>query len=146
MGGREAVARHHERGRLTVRERIDQLCDTGSFREVGQLTGAGKYDAEGRIEQVTPAPYVMGMARIGSHPVAVGGEDFTVRGGTSWGGARRKGGQGGFVEDLAHEFRMPLVNLIDGAGGTVTSMRRSEERRVGKECVSTCRSRWSPYH
>src|SRR3546814_11152009 len=28
---------------------------------------------------------------------------------------------------------------------TVTST-RSEERRVGKECVSTCRSRWSPYH
>src|SRR3546814_12040677 len=26
------------------------------------------------------------------------------------------------------------------------SMARSEERRVGKECVSTCRSRWSPYH
>src|SRR3546814_3892515 len=26
------------------------------------------------------------------------------------------------------------------------SVRRSEERRVGKECVSTCRSRWSPYH
>src|SRR3546814_598869 len=26
------------------------------------------------------------------------------------------------------------------------SIRRSEERRVGKECVSTCRSRWSPYH
>src|SRR3546814_20761485 len=25
-------------------------------------------------------------------------------------------------------------------------VRRSEERRVGKECVSTCRSRWSPYH
>src|SRR3546814_18577327 len=27
-----------------------------------------------------------------------------------------------------------------------SSIRRSEERRVGKECVSTCRSRWSPYH
>src|SRR3546814_19345369 len=27
-----------------------------------------------------------------------------------------------------------------------TAMLRSEERRVGKECVSTCRSRWSPYH
>src|SRR3546814_17513509 len=27
-----------------------------------------------------------------------------------------------------------------------TNLRRSEERRVGKECVSTCRSRWSPYH
>src|SRR3546814_12323980 len=29
---------------------------------------------------------------------------------------------------------------------TATSSDRSEERRVGKECVSTCRSRWSPYH
>src|SRR3546814_956979 len=28
----------------------------------------------------------------------------------------------------------------------IDGMRRSEERRVGKECVSTCRSRWAPYH
>src|SRR3546814_11376610 len=31
-------------------------------------------------------------------------------------------------------------------GNLRVSMNRSEERRVGKECVSTCRSRWSPYH
>src|SRR3546814_6091747 len=31
-------------------------------------------------------------------------------------------------------------------GGGVPQVARSEERRVGKECVSTCRSRWSPYH
>src|SRR3546814_8119687 len=30
--------------------------------------------------------------------------------------------------------------------GSLMGTRRSEERRVGKECVSTCRSRWSPYH
>src|SRR3546814_13746803 len=29
---------------------------------------------------------------------------------------------------------------------TLTKTSRSEERRVGKECVSTCRSRWAPYH
>src|SRR3546814_1651671 len=34
--------------------------------------------------------------------------------------------------------------LVDG--GVPPAMLRSEERRVGKECVSTCRSRWSPYH
>src|SRR3546814_14849795 len=34
------------------------------------------------------------------------------------------------------------VPSIVSASGAV----RSEERRVGKECVSTCRSRWSPYH
>src|SRR3546814_6244924 len=33
-----------------------------------------------------------------------------------------------------------------GEAGDRTGAQRSEERRVGKECVSTCRSRWSPYH
>src|SRR3546814_5876747 len=38
-----------------------------------------------------------------------------------------------------------VVGMIaDSAGGYAAY--RSEERRVGKECVSTCRSRWSPYH
>src|SRR3546814_13274213 len=32
------------------------------------------------------------------------------------------------------------------AGGALSDVARSEERRVGKECVSTCRSRWWPYH
>src|SRR3546814_18115522 len=43
---------------------------------------------------------------------------------------------------MAREGRPLLAGdvLLSGALG------RSEERRVGKECVSTCRSRWSPYH
>lgn len=44
LGGAEAVARHHERGRLTIRERVEQLVDRNSFREVGTLTGQGRYD------------------------------------------------------------------------------------------------------
>src|SRR3546814_13773910 len=36
--------------------------------------------------------------------------------------------------------------LFGVARGTVAAAERSEERRVGKECVSTCSSRWSPYH
>src|SRR3546814_20997926 len=43
------------------------------------------------------------------------------------------------------------VRILEGRRSTVRNQlhvyfRRSEERRVGKECVSTCRSRWSPYH
>src|SRR3546814_12388969 len=37
-----------------------------------------------------------------------------------------------------------LPSPLDGFGAQASV--RSEERRVGKECVSTCRSRWSPYH
>ena len=66
----------------------------------------------------------MGLANIDGRPVAVGGEDFTVRGGISWSGDRKKGGQGGFIEDLAASYRIPLVNLIDGSGGSVTSINR----------------------
>src|SRR3546814_14787843 len=38
------------------------------------------------------------------------------------------------------DVRVPVTNLVGEPNG------RSEERRVGKECVSTCRYRWSPYH
>src|SRR3546814_16998343 len=53
---------------------------------------------------------------------------------------------GSFVE-AAQQAIEAQVNLPPGYwlsyGGT---FERSEERRVGQECVSTCRSRWSPYH
>src|SRR3546814_4829601 len=38
------------------------------------------------------------------------------------------------------------VNWMDVGSLSKAGVNRSEERRVGKECVSTCRSRWSPYH
>src|SRR3546814_13224725 len=51
----------------------------------------------------------------------------------------RRAGDGVFVDPRAgREHAADDVGIV--AGG------RSEERRVGKECVSTCRSRWSPYH
>jgi acetyl-CoA carboxylase carboxyltransferase component len=123
LGGAEAVERHVKGGRLTVRGRIAQLLDAGSFQEIGKLAGSGAYE-DGRVQGVLPAPYVMGLGRIRGRPVAVGGEDFTVRGGTSWAGDRRKGGQGGFVEDFAANYRIPLVNLIDGSGGSVASIKK----------------------
>src|SRR3546814_4388156 len=42
--------------------------------------------------------------------------------------------------------RTPRRLLPDGRVPGLLGLDRSEERRVGKECVSTCRSRWSPYH
>jgi acetyl-CoA carboxylase carboxyltransferase component len=123
LGGPEAVAKHTEGGRLTIRGRIDGLVDAGSFQEVGKLTGTGSYEGP-LVKSVVPAPYVMGVAKIRGRHVAIGGEDFTVRGGTSWGADRRKGGQGGFIEDLAASYRIPLVNLIDGSGGSVAGIKR----------------------
>ncbi|MEE8433387.1 MAG: carboxyl transferase domain-containing protein [bacterium] len=123
QGGPENVQRHHDQGRLTIRERLARLTDQGSFQEVGRLTGQGRFD-NGELAEVSPAPYVMGLAKIDGRPVAIGGEDFTLKGGIAWGSSRRKGGQGGFVEDLARQYRIPLINLIDGSGGSVASAKR----------------------
>src|SRR3546814_19517085 len=48
----------------------------------------------------------------------------------------------------ASERFVPITGRVEEIRGLTTrdAMTRSEERRVGKECVSTCRSRWSPYH
>src|SRR3546814_17586620 len=46
------------------------------------------------------------------------------------------------VDPIGHEKQLDLANLLPGTCDQI----RSEERRVGKECVSTCRYRWSPYH
>lgn len=123
LGGAEAIKRVHDRGALTVRERIAGLVDPGSFQEVGKLAGKGEYQ-DGKLVKVQPAPYVMGLAEIDGRCVAVGGEDTTVRGGTSWGERRRKGGQGGFCDDLAYYYRIPLIRMIDGYGGGVASPKR----------------------
>lgn len=123
LGGAGAVDRQHNEGRLTIRERIEALVDPGSFEEIGMLTGRGSYDGA-EVTGVVPAGYVGGTATIDGRPVAVGGEDFTVRGGSGSGLARRKGGQGGIIEDVAHEYGIPLINLCHGAGGSVGSLLR----------------------
>src|SRR3546814_7043222 len=51
------------------------------------------------------------------------------------------------IDDRAfHEFDRDDRYRRQGAAYPSQGCHRSEERRVGKECVSTCRSRWSPYH
>src|SRR3546814_18573986 len=43
-------------------------------------------------------------------------------------------------------FKFSIKQQINDSPRTYPRQIRSKERRVGKECVSTCRSRWSPYH
>jgi len=88
LGGKEAVAKHHERGRLNVRERISLLVDRDSFRERGQI--AGQSEAEDGSD-FQPTGVVLGTAQIGGRPVVVCGDDFTIRGGAYSEGGIKKG-------------------------------------------------------
>jgi acetyl-CoA carboxylase carboxyltransferase component len=114
MGGPEKIKRHHDNGKLTVRERIDGLLDAGSFYEIGSTTGRSEYDAQGGIKAFTPSNFVLGRGRIDGRRVVVGGDDFTVRGGANDAAIKEKLIQS---EMMAHGMRMPLVRLVDGTGG-----------------------------
>ena len=114
MGGAEKVGRHKALGKLTVRERVDALVDPGSFHEIGSIAGKASYDAEGNIAGFVPANLVIGRARLDGRPVAVAGDDFTVRGGAADAAIR---GKLVTVERMALDLRIPIVRLVDGTGG-----------------------------
>ena len=73
LGGAEAVERQHSSGRLTIRERIDRLVDSGSFHETGPQAGFTETDDNGNAVAFEPANYVLGTARIDGRPCVVGG-------------------------------------------------------------------------
>ncbi|MFQ5514294.1 MAG: acyl-CoA carboxylase subunit beta [Myxococcota bacterium] len=115
-GGREAVERQHRAGRLAIRERIERLVDAESFRELGGLAGQHEPSTDGTTESFTPANYVLGTAQLDGRRCVVGGEDFTLRGGSPSPAGLRKSI---FAEELALRLRLPLVRLLEGAGGSV---------------------------
>ena len=120
LGGPESVARQHAGGRWTIRERIDHISDPGSFLEVGTVAVHERFDTDGNRLPDTSTGYVMGLSKVDGRDVALGGEDFTVEGGAiEIDHDRLKGGMSGFVEELAHEYRIPLILLMEGVGGGV---------------------------
>ena len=114
MGGEASVARQRERGKLTVRERIELLLDADSWRETGMIAGRASYGDDGSLTEFTPTNFVVGPGRIAGRGVVVQGDDFTVRGGAADASIWEK-----YVwpEKAANELRLPLVRLVDGTGG-----------------------------
>ncbi|MBK8198086.1 MAG: methylmalonyl-CoA carboxyltransferase [Acidobacteria bacterium] len=114
MGGDEPVERQRGRGKLTVRERVAFLADPGSFHEIGKIAGKATYGADDELAAFTPSTSVTGRARLDGKPVVILADDFTVRGGASDASIWQKMVQ---MIKMATEYRMPLVQMIDGTGG-----------------------------
>ncbi|MCT7659109.1 acyl-CoA carboxylase subunit beta [Mycobacterium deserti] len=103
MGGPERLAKHHGKGKLDARARLEHLLDTGSFREFGTLVG-GDIAADG---------IVAGSGQIDGKPVMVGAEDFTTLAGSIGPGGNAKRYR---LAELALRDKVPLVMLLEGAG------------------------------
>ncbi len=103
MGGPERLDKHHNKGKLDARARIDYLLDPGTFRELGTLVG-GEIAADGLI---------VGSGEINGSPVMLGAEDFTTMAGSIGPGGNSKRYR---IAELALRDKIPLVMLLEGAG------------------------------
>ncbi len=117
MGGKDRIARQHERGRLTARERIAAFCDPDSFREIGALAGGQHPGGEAPV----PADgLVGGTGRVLSRSIVLMAEDFTVQGGSIGHANAAKRAR---LVRLAAEECLPLVMMLDGAGERASNSR-----------------------
>ena len=103
MGGPERLAKHHDKGKLDARARLEHLLDEGTFREFGTLVG-GEIAADG---------IVAGSGYLNGSPVMVGAEDFTTLAGSIGPGGNAKRYR---LAELALRDKIPLVMLLEGAG------------------------------
>ena len=116
QGGKEGIAKQHAKGRLTIRERIDVLLDDKSFREHGQATASPVYNEHDEVVDYVPANYIVGFGKINQRRIVVGGEDFTLKGGSPNAAGLRKSV---YAEHLAVQYKVPLVRMLEGGGGSV---------------------------
>ena len=97
------------------------------------------------IENAAREPEVVDLARLlqamGAAIEGAGTERVEIVGVSELGGCRHR-----IIPDRIETGTLLVAGAITGGDVTVTNAVRSEERRVGKECPSLCRSRWSPYH
>ncbi|UHQ18523.1 methylcrotonoyl-CoA carboxylase [Lysobacter sp. KIS68-7] len=108
-GGQKARAKHTERGKLLVRDRITALLDPGSpFLEIAPLAAEGMYD-----DAAPAAGIVAGIGRVHGQEVVIVANDATVKGGTYFPMTVKKHLR---AQEVARENRLPCVYLVDSGG------------------------------
>jgi acetyl-CoA carboxylase carboxyltransferase component len=108
-GDERAIARHRERGKLLVRERVDRLIDPGSaFLELSTLAANGLYDDEAPC-----AGMVTGIGRVEGVECVIVANDATVKGGTYYPMTVKKHLR---AQEIALDNRLPCLYLVDSGG------------------------------
>ena len=108
-GDERSIARHRERGKLPVRERIERLIDPGSpFLELSPLAANGMYD-----DEAPGAGMVTGIGTVSGVECAIVANDATVKGGTYYPMTVKKHLR---AQEIALANRLPCIYLVDSGG------------------------------
>jgi methylmalonyl-CoA decarboxylase subunit alpha len=115
-GGEEKIARQHESGKLTARERLNLLLDEGTFTEMG-IHARPHFSARAMDGKEAPADGVVtGYGKVDGRMVAVCAYDFTVMAGSMGMTGEIKVGR---LRELALTKRIPFIWLLDSAGARI---------------------------
>ncbi|MEM0984036.1 MAG: acyl-CoA carboxylase subunit beta [Planctomycetota bacterium] len=110
-GGPKAIERHHAKGRLTARERVEKLIDPESFfQETGLWAAYNMYAEHGGAPG---AGVVTGVGPIHGRPHMIIANDATVKAGAFFPMTCKKIIR---AQEIAHRGRLPLIYLVDSAG------------------------------
>src|SRR5579862_325831 len=115
-GSQQAVAKQHERGKQTARERIDLLLDPGSFTEFDELARHRATDFGIAATRPYGDGVVTGYGTIDGRPVCVFSQDFTVFGGSL---GEVYGGKIVKIMDHALKTGCPVIGINDGGGARI---------------------------
>src|SRR2546426_5285613 len=115
-GGEERVAKQHDEGKLTARERIELLVDAGSFVELDKFRVHRCDDFGMQNKKILGDGVVTGYGTVEGRQVFVFAEDFTVFGGSLSGAYAEKICK---VMDLAVSTGCPVVGLNDSGGARI---------------------------
>jgi propionyl-CoA carboxylase beta chain len=115
-GGPERVARQHQEGKLTARERVDLLLDAGSFTELDKFVTHRATDFGMGDKKIPGDGVVTGYGTVDGRQVFVFAQDFTVFGGSLSGAYAQKICK---VMDLATRVGAPIVGLNDSGGARI---------------------------
>ena len=113
-GGNKAIERHHQKGKLTARERLALLFDSGSFVEVNKLAESQSLDFGMQEKKVPGDGVVTGYGTIEGRLVFAYAQDVTVLGGSV---GTIHGQKICRIMDEAIKVKAPLVALNDSGGG-----------------------------
>ncbi len=115
-GGEEKIAKQHERGKLTARERLDLLCDEDSFVEMG-IHGRPHFSQK-VMEGVEAAAdgVITGWGDVDGRPCCIAAYDFTVMAGAMGMTGELKVTR---LREMALSKRMPFIWLLDSAGARI---------------------------
>jgi propionyl-CoA carboxylase beta chain len=115
-GGLDRIAKQHEAGKLTARERIALLLDPGSFVELDKLVTHRCADFEMQQQKIPGDGVVTGWGTVDGRHVYVFAQDFTVFGGSLSGAYAQKICK---VMDLAMKTGAPVIGLNDSGGARI---------------------------